>query len=102
MNVVRKNETSGQVTEALGTLATVDRTIFLTMVKYLYEKNLIDALDEYLEDRNSYELIVDVTFINNVKRFLASQNLSDPTAKMLMVSTFADGAGAGSPTGIRG
>jgi hypothetical protein len=102
MNVVQKSEAAGQVTQALGTLATVDRTIFLTMIKYLYEKNLIDALDEYLEERNSYELIVDVNFINNVKHFIASQKLSDPTAKMLMVSTFADGAGAGSPTGIRG
>lgn len=101
MSAILNGEAADQVKEALGTLATVDRTIFLTMVKYLAEQGLIDELDEYLESRNSYELIVDVTFINNIKRFLASKNLSDPTAKLLMVSTFADGAFAGN-TGIRG
>jgi hypothetical protein len=95
--------TSGQeMTEARGSLITADRTLFFTLVKYFSENQLVEAFEEYLEQQNCYEVVLDVAFANHMKRFLIQGKRSDPVAKLALMCDCGGGGGGGSPSGVRG
>jgi len=91
-----------QLNEATGSLLTVDRSLFLTMMKYLVENGLVDACDQYLEEKGCYELVTDVTFVNAMKRFVVDTGRTDATARMWAAARLDNGLAGGSPMGVRG
>jgi hypothetical protein len=91
-----------QVNEATGSLLTIDRTLFLTMMKYFVENGLVDRFDEYLEEKGCFELVSDVTFVNAMKRFLVEAGRTDETARMWAAARLDNGLAGGSPMGVRG
>lgn len=91
-----------EVVPANGTLAVVDRALFVEVVKYFAEARIIDEFNEYLETNNCYEVVIDVAIINHVKQFLLhTKRVKDERARLALLCS-VDGTGGGGPSGVRG
>ena len=90
-----------EIKEAAGPQVSVDRTLFLEMVKYVHENALSEKLNSYLEQKSCYDVVIDVEFVNHFKRFLLSEKRTDPRAKLAIMCDCSGGGGHG-PTGVRG
>lgn len=95
-----------ELTSAVGNIITVDRTLFFHLIKYLAECKALEEFEDYLEKNDCYELLLDVTFANHLKRFLLQTRRTHPTAKLAIRCSCGGGGGGGggggSPSGVRG
>ena len=69
----------------------------------MVENQLIEGFNRYLEEKSVYDVVVDIEFINNLKRFLLTTKRRD-AIPIVTLGCGCSGGGGGprSPTGVRG
>jgi hypothetical protein len=91
--------------EAKGTMniGFVDRSLLLAVLQYMVEQKLVESFNQHLEQNAIYDVMIDVSFVNQLKRFLLTTKNRDALAIVALgCGCSGGGGGPGTPSGVRG